>query len=156
MRDWFGTAGWLACIVYSTIPTFWLMIHPFAEHWRSNRRSPYRILLPIWITMWIALALASSPWRRIALYHHGWSWILGALFFVAGLYLYRESSKNFSAKQLGGLPEVQGSNHEQRLVTDGIRARVRHPIYLAHLCEMLAWSAGTGLAVCWGLTGFAI
>ena len=27
---------------------------------------------------------------------------------------------------------------DQRLVTSGIRARVRHPVYLAHLCEMLA------------------
>ena len=29
-------------------------------------------------------------------------------------------------------------------------------MYLAHLCEMLAWSVGTGLAVCWGLMAFAI
>ena len=29
------------------------------------------------------------------------------------------------------------------------------PCTLAHLCEMLAWSVGTGLAVCWGLTAFA-
>jgi protein-S-isoprenylcysteine O-methyltransferase Ste14 len=40
-------------------------------------------------------------------------------------------------------------------VTDGIRSHVRHPLYLAHLCEMLAWSVGTGLAVCWVLTAFA-
>jgi protein-S-isoprenylcysteine O-methyltransferase Ste14 len=33
---------------------------------------------------------------------------------------------------------------------------VRHPVYLGHLCEMLAWSLGTGLAVCWALTAFAI
>jgi protein-S-isoprenylcysteine O-methyltransferase Ste14 len=26
---------------------------------------------------------------------------------------------------------------------------------LGHLCEMLAWSLGTGLAVCWALTAFA-
>ena len=50
---------------------------------------------------------------------------------------------------------MHGANREQCLVTDGIRARVRHPVYLAHLCEMLAWSVGTGLAVCWGLTVFA-
>jgi protein-S-isoprenylcysteine O-methyltransferase Ste14 len=41
-------------------------------------------------------------------------------------------------------------------VTTGIRSHVRHPVYLGHLCEMLAWSAGTGLAVCWALTAFAI
>jgi protein-S-isoprenylcysteine O-methyltransferase Ste14 len=29
---------------------------------------------------------------------------------------------------------------------------VRHPVYLAHLCMMLAWSVVTALAVCWGLT----
>ena len=29
-------------------------------------------------------------------------------------------------------------------------------MYLGHLCEMLGWSAGTGLAVCWLLTGFAV
>jgi protein-S-isoprenylcysteine O-methyltransferase Ste14 len=63
---------------------------------------------------------------------------------------------NFSLKQLQGQPEISAQNEEQRLVTTGIRARVRHPVYLAHLCEMLAWSIGTGLVVCYGLTALAI
>jgi protein-S-isoprenylcysteine O-methyltransferase Ste14 len=29
-------------------------------------------------------------------------------------------------------------------------------VYLGHLCEMLAWSVGTGLALCWLLTAFAV
>ncbi len=41
-------------------------------------------------------------------------------------------------------------------MTTGIRARVRHPVYLGHLCEMLAWSVGTGLVVCCLLTAFAV
>jgi protein-S-isoprenylcysteine O-methyltransferase Ste14 len=41
-------------------------------------------------------------------------------------------------------------------VTSGIRSHVRHPIYLGHFCEMLAWSLGTGLAVCYGLAAFAL
>ena len=45
---------------------------------------------------------------------------------------------------------------DDRLITTGIRSRVRHPVYLGHLCEMLAWSIGTGLVVCWLLTAFAI
>ena len=56
----------------------------------------------------------------------------------------------------GGLPEVRSNHREHRLVTSGIRAHVRHPVYLGHLCEMLAWSLGTGLIVCWLLTGFAM
>ncbi len=106
--------------------------------------------------MWIVLALVTRPWRAILLYRADWTWGAAALLFVFGLYIYSHSGKNFSAHQLGGLPEVHGGNREQRLVTDGIRSRVRHPVYLAHLCEMLAWSVGTGLTVCWGLTAFAV
>jgi protein-S-isoprenylcysteine O-methyltransferase Ste14 len=156
MRDALQTLGWLACAVYSTIPAFWFMVHPFAERWRSRRRSPYRLLVPAWMAMWVVMALITASWRRIILYRADWAWIPAAVLFACGLYLYSQSGKNFSAKQLGGLPEVHGENREQRLVTEGIRARVRHPLYLAHLCEMLAWSLGTGLAVCWGLTAFAM
>jgi protein-S-isoprenylcysteine O-methyltransferase Ste14 len=160
MLHWLQLIAWLACVIYSTIPAFWLMIHPFAERWRarhtSHQRSPYLLLLPLWIAMWIAVALLSRPLRNIHLYQADWAWIAAALLFIAGLYIYRQSAKSFSARQLGGMPEVHGPSHDQLLVTDGIRARVRHPIYLAHLCEMLAWSAGTGLAICWALTAFAM
>ena len=132
------------------------MIHPFAERWRSRHRSPYRWLLPLWMAMWIVMALITRPWHRITIYQTSWSWTPAILFFAIGISLYAGSGKNFTAQQLGGLPEVHGANRDQRLVTEGIRSRVRHPVYLAHLCEMLAWSLGTGLAVCWGLTAFAL
>ena len=57
---------------------------------------------------------------------------------------------------LGTVVQLVLSPNGQRLVTTGIRSRVRHPVYLGHLCEMLAWSVGTGLVVCWVLTAFAI
>jgi len=142
--------------VYSTIPAFWFMIHPFAERWRMRRRSPYLLLMPAWVAMWLIMALATRPVRHVSLYSTGWMWLPAALLFATGILLYSKSGKSFSAKQLGGLPEVHGRNHDQRLVTSGIRARVRHPVYLAHLCEMLAWSIGTGLAICWGLTATTI
>lgn len=156
MQNGLQTVGWLACVVYSTIPAFWLMIHPFADRWRASRRSPYRLLVPLWMAMWVVVALITERWRQVALYQTPWAWTPAVLFFAVGLYLYSRSGKNFSPKQLGGLPEVHGSHGEQRLVTEGIRGRVRHPVYLAHLCEMLAWSLGTGLVVCWGLTAFAM
>jgi protein-S-isoprenylcysteine O-methyltransferase Ste14 len=156
MWHWLQLIGWLACVVYSTIPAFWFMIHPFAERWRARHRSPYILLLPAWVAMWVVVALITWPWRGILLYRADWAWCAAVLLFACGLYVYSRSGKNFSAKQLGGLPEVHAGNREQRLVTDGIRARVRHPVYLAHLCEMLAWSVGTGLAVCWGLMAFAV
>jgi protein-S-isoprenylcysteine O-methyltransferase Ste14 len=156
MLAWLRTIGWIACVVYATIPSFWLVIHPRADYWRSRSRSPYRLLLPMWMGMWVICGLVTSPWRHVQLYRASWSWIPAAIIFAAGLWIYKNSGAGFSIRQLGGLPEILEGHHEQRLVTSGIRSYVRHPIYLGHFCEMLAWSAGTGLAVCYGLTAFAL
>jgi protein-S-isoprenylcysteine O-methyltransferase Ste14 len=150
------TAGWIACIVYATIPSFWLVIHARAQHWRTRARSPYRWLLPMWTGMWVICGVASWPWRHLRLHPASWSSIPAAMVFAIGLWIYWRSGAGFSARQLGGLPEVLDRHQEQRLVTSGIRSRVRHPIYLGHLCEMLAWSLGTGLAVCYALMAFAV
>jgi protein-S-isoprenylcysteine O-methyltransferase Ste14 len=149
------TLGWLACVVYSTIPAFWLLIHTRIEYWRSRPNSPYRVLIPVWAGMWVLVALLTLPWRTAPLYQNPWTWLPAAALFAVGIWIYSRAGAGFSPKQLGGMPEVQGGHPEQRLVTAGIRAHVRHPVYLAHLCEMLAWSIGTGLAVCYGLTAFA-
>ncbi len=75
--------------------------------------------------------------------------------FAAGIVIYSRAGAHFSWSQLGGLPEVRAGNQNQRLVTTGIRSRVRHPSMSA-ISANAAWSVGTGLAVCWMLTVFAI
>jgi protein-S-isoprenylcysteine O-methyltransferase Ste14 len=150
------TVAWIACVVYSTIPAFWLLIHPRVEFWRSRRRSPYRILLPVWMAMWALVATITAPWHGLIFYNNNWAWIPACALFCAGLLLYKVSHNKFTLTQLGGLPEILRDPSQQHLVTTGIRAHVRHPVYLGHLCEMLAWSLGTGLAVCWTLTACAI
>jgi protein-S-isoprenylcysteine O-methyltransferase Ste14 len=147
--------AWIACVIYSTIPAFWLLIHPRTDYWRSRRSSPYKILLPVWIAMWFAVAGITARWREVTLYEDKWTWIPAAALLCAGMFLYKLSHIHFTLPQLGGLPELL-PDHQQRLETTGIRARVRHPVYLGHLCEMLAWSLGTGVAVCWSLTAFAM
>ncbi len=156
MRELLRTLGWIACVIYSTIPAFWLLIHPRAHYWRSRRSSPYKILLPLWIAMWATVAAITAPWRSVLLYTNNWTWLPAAALLLAGLALYKLSHHHFTLAQLGGLPEILRGRQHQRLATTGIRARVRHPVYLGHLCEMLAWSLGTGLAVCWALVAFAI
>lgn len=150
------TVGWLACVVYSTVPLFWCMVHPLAGKWREQQRSPFRVLLPAWVAMWVVIGVVTVPWRHFVLYSSAWTWIPAAGLLSIGFFLYSRSGAHFSWSQLGGLPEVRNGHRDDRLVTTGIRARVRHPVYLAHLCEMLAWSIGTGLLVCWALTAFAI
>ncbi len=148
--------GWAACLIYATIPSFWLIVHIRADYWRTRRTSPYRILIPIWVAMWILAGFVTAPWRKTALYQTRWPLIPAVVLFAIGIELYLRSRVNFSPDQLIGLPELRPNYPETRLVTTGIRNRVRHPVYLAHLCEMLAWSIGTGLAVCFALTAFAI
>jgi methanethiol S-methyltransferase len=84
-----------------------------------------------------------------------WAWIPALVLFAAGFWLYSQARHQFSLRQLGGLSELISGHSEQRL-TSGVRARVRHPVYLGHLREMLAWSLGTRLALCYALTAFAI
>ena len=153
--------GWIFCVVYSTIPSFWFMVHPFAHRWRARQQSSFRVLVPGWVAMWVIVGALTRPWRKVALYSAWWTWIPAALLFAAGVFLYSSSlysrvGEHFSWAQLGGLPEVLPHHQDDRLITTGIRSRVRHPIYLAHYCEMLAWSSGTGLIVCWLLTAFAV
>src|ERR1700751_2816157 len=148
--------GWLVWLVYLTVPSFWLLVHSHTDYWRARQRSPYRVLMPVWLGMWAVAALVTAPWRRLAFYQNIWMWLPALVLFALGIWLYARSGAHFSTKQLSGIPEMGPGEAEQRLVTVGIRAGVRHPVYLAHLCEMLAWSVGTGLAVCFALTAFAM
>ena len=156
MTQFLDLLAWAACVIYSTIPSFWLVIHPRAEYWRERRRSPYRVLLPYWFGLWLVVGAVSWHSRYQHLYHSHWAWIPALALFMTGFFLYKRASESFSPAQLGGLPEVQRGRRDQHLVISGIRARVRHPVYLGHLCEMLAWSIGTGLLVCYALTAFAV
>src|SRR5713101_8305583 len=74
MLAFLQTIGWLVVIVYASIPSFWLLVHPRVEYWRSRQRSPYRVLIPVWITMWIALGTTTAPWRHVLIYNTGWTW----------------------------------------------------------------------------------
>jgi protein-S-isoprenylcysteine O-methyltransferase Ste14 len=156
MRQFLQTSGWVLCVVYASIPLFWLAIHPFAARWRARRKSPYRLLLPGWATAWIVVGLLTLRWRSQLFYESPWSWVPGIVFFLCGFWLYYKSTRSFSRRQVSGMPELLRANQEQRLNVSGIRARIRHPMYLGHFCEMLGWSIVTGLSVCYGLTVFAI
>jgi protein-S-isoprenylcysteine O-methyltransferase Ste14 len=153
------TVGWVACCVYATIPSFWLLIHPRTEKWRERvrgRRPVYKILVPVWVGMWVAAAGVTGPWRNLRLYDKKAGWIVGVVLIGLGIFFYVKARHGFSPLQLSGHHELEPDRHEQKLVVTGVRQHVRHPIYLGHLLEMIGWSVGTGLAVCWTLTAFAV
>jgi protein-S-isoprenylcysteine O-methyltransferase Ste14 len=111
---------------------------------------------PLWIALWVMAGAITWPWRMVALYRTPWTWIPAAVLIVSGFWIYTHARRDFSTDQVLGRSELQPERHEQRLNTSGIRARVRHPYYLGHLCELLGWTLGTGLAVLLVLTVFGV
>ena len=146
---------WLGSSIYAAIPFFWFAAHPFAERWRRSGRSPYPVLLPVWMAGAVLLLALSWPWHSLQLYTSALAWLAAAPFFASALLLYRGGMRGFSSAQLAGVPELAGGRHSQALSTSGIRNRMRHPIYLAHLLNLLGAAIGSGLIVIYGFVVFA-
>jgi protein-S-isoprenylcysteine O-methyltransferase Ste14 len=148
--------AWLLCAIYCTIPLFWISIHPLANHWRARGRSAYRILLPLWGVYSVVALLATWPSLHRFLYGHWLSYIFGATLICLGLFIYSRAFPSFTRVQVSGLPELEPERHRQQLMTSGIRARVRHPIYLGHFLEVAGWTVASGSLGLYALLGFAI
>ena len=150
------TLGWLACVVYSTIPLFWLMVHPRAHRWRATRA--------------IAISRAGPGLDRHVDRHRRPDRPVaerGTLFgamdvdsrrpsFCAGIFIYSSAGAHFSWAQFGGLPEVRTGNqapaprHHWNPLASPPSGLSRPSLRDAGL------ERRDRLAVCWLLTAFAI
>jgi len=148
------TLAWFVGTIYATIPLFWLIVHPFAERLRA-RPWRYRIIIPSWFAMIAATCVVTWRWRHTALYNAPAAWVVSAFLFTASIFVYRRSHLDFPYTRAMGRNELE-PGQEQRLVTSGMRQQIRHPIYLAHLSMLLAWTVGSGEVVLYGLTVFAL
>ena len=141
---------------YCTIPLFWLMVHPFMERWRKRGRRAYGIIIPAWGAIIAITFLIMWPFRSAHFYATWFAWAPAAMFFLLGFSIYRAAFQSFHHTQVSGLAEIEPGRHRQHLVRVGIRSRVRHPIYLGHLCEIVGWCVGTGLIALYVLAVFAV
>ena len=139
--------SWIAATIYSSIPLFWFAIHPWAARWRRMQRSPYRILLPLWIVIIAALLAITSPWRTEQLYSTPWAWLVATLFFSMGVRTYIRIRSEFGITNFIGEAELRPQQAQPALVTTGLHSRMRHPIYVAHLCTFAGWALGSGLMI---------
>jgi protein-S-isoprenylcysteine O-methyltransferase Ste14 len=156
MRNAALAIAWIAGVVYASIPTFWLAIHLFAVRWRSRKGKVYPIIGGIWLALIVAIGAATWPRRSETLYNSPWSWVVAAGLFGLGIFTYRRIGHDFGGDRLIGRSEVQPEKYEQRLITTGMHSRMRHPIYIAHLWMLTAWTVGSGLIVLFALWIFAV
>jgi len=141
---------------YCTIPLFWLMVHPSMERWRKRGRRAFAIILPAWGVIIAITFFIMWPFRSAHFYMNWFAWVPAAMFFFLGFSIYRAAFRSFDHTQVSGLAEIEPGRHRQHLVTTGIRSRVRHPIYMGHLCEIVGWCIATGLIALYVLAVFAV
>jgi protein-S-isoprenylcysteine O-methyltransferase Ste14 len=149
-------AAWLASGIYATIPLFWFSVHPFATYWRRRRRSPFRVLAPMWVLLWTVAWAATAHWRFTLIYDHAWTWLLTLLLWSVSLTMYISAMRSFSLQRVIGTHEISEPRKDDTLVTTGIHGRVRHPLYFGHLCTLTGWTIGAGTVACFALLAFAI
>lgn len=157
MRTVLLTACWLLGIVYASIPAFWLVLHGFADRWRQQRR-PYRFLVPAWLLIMAVMAAVTWPWRGNTFYDSPWPWAGAAVCFALAISIYHRIGRDkiFPNATVLGRTELEPQRWEQKLVTQGIHGRVRHPMYAAHLLMLIGWTVGSGLVVLYALLAVAI
>jgi methanethiol S-methyltransferase len=156
MRELLLMCAWFVGVVYSTIPSFWLLVHPFAERWRERRGRVLTQLGLIWLGEIMLVLAITFRYRQEVLYSNPLSWLLWAALFLIGMTVYRRIGGHFGLRRLIGESEVRPEAGGQHLIVSGMHARVRHPIYLAHLCMLSAWTLGSGLKVLFALWIFAV
>jgi protein-S-isoprenylcysteine O-methyltransferase Ste14 len=95
------------------------------------------------------------PLRETVLYRAPLAWLASTFLFATATAIYHRSHLGFSHAPFVGRSGGD-LRRGRRLVTSGTRQQIRHPIYLAHLCMLLAWTVGSGEIVLYGLTIFAL
>ena len=139
------TCAWIVGLCYSTIPVYWLAVHPFAEKWQGRKGRVFTPLGAFWLAVIVLTGLLTSPWRYGTIYSTPWSLLPGFALFLLDIYLLSKIGRYFGSDRLIGRHELNPQQADQRLITTGMHARMRHPIYLAHLIMLLAWTVGSGL-----------
>jgi protein-S-isoprenylcysteine O-methyltransferase Ste14 len=149
------TISWLACGIYATIPCYWIVVHRFAERWRTTRYK-LRVLGPLWIAMWFVAWAASFAWRDTLLYRNPGSWVAAPLLWAVSVFMYVHAGRELSFMRVIGQHELEPDRQPKMLITFGVHRLVRHPMYLGHFCTMLGFTLGAGTAACFGLFAFAL
>jgi len=125
----------LAIVLVVTMPpaiAFWLVVHPFAKHWRRvDARLTYTILALFMLGLGVALFGIRA---RLLGRDLGTSFVLiglGAVLYLIAVAITVQCRKHLTFKTFAGVPEVSASAFPGRLLEEGIYGVVRHPRYLS-------------------------
>ncbi len=111
---------------------YWILVHPLARFWqRLGVVASYGLLSGL------LLALGMGLYRVCALLigaDLGTCWpgvVVAVLVYAGAVAIGLQWRKHLSATTLLGVPELAGAGEPEKILTQGIYARVRHPRYLS-------------------------
>jgi len=135
----------------------WFSIHPFIRFWR---RLGIRTTLAVHYVLVLVLAVLVFRQRHALLaVDFGTRPPLVAAGIVAlslAIFFRLRISKQLTTQVLTGLPEIEPTRADNRLLTAGVYARVRHPRYLQALLAVLAIALLTNFLATWILAGLSV
>lgn len=151
---------WIAVFTMVAFPpalVFWLIVHPFAARWRRLGSTPsLAILYPSFIAAMVGLFALRDRLVVGDLGASASTAVLGGLCFAASLALLRGVRRELPVRTQMGLPELTADPSDDRLVTEGIYARIRHPRYVQIWLSLLAYALMANYAATYLLVVLAV
>jgi protein-S-isoprenylcysteine O-methyltransferase Ste14 len=121
--------------------TFWLIVHPFVRFWR--RFGPVWTLSLVWGAQAVGMLALFQVRKPILATEFGTNYglvVLGVGCIVAATVGRVKLSKHLSVRTIAGLPELAPGRYPQKLLTEGVYARIRHPRYVQFLLALLGYA----------------
>lgn len=132
----------LALVLLMSLPPailLWCAIHPFVRFWRRIGAAwTYIVLSPFVVGLMLAVFLVRRTLLKVDLGTHSWLLLPTGLCLGLGGWIAWHRRKQLTQRMITGVPELSRDPGENKLLTEGAYAVIRHPRYV----EVVLWSAG--------------
>jgi hypothetical protein len=138
---------WLALMEAMSMPgalLYWFSIHPFVKFWRGVGALA-TVTLHVLMIFVVACGIYLLRGRLLAV-EYGTSLLLIAIsvpVLIASFALKRALGRHLKMRILIGMPELSGESSAQKMLCEGIYARIRHPRYLEVLLVLVFFALFT-------------
>ena len=144
-----------ALIMVVSLPpgvSFWYVAHGYVTHWRrAGLWVTYTVLCVAMFLVMYGLYLARGFLLSV---EFGWApWLLVpvVVFYTPAIVLEIKCRKYLSLTMLVGVPELAADYGEQKLLQEGVYARIRHPRYLGITLGTVAFAFFTNYLAVYAL-----
>jgi protein-S-isoprenylcysteine O-methyltransferase Ste14 len=135
---------WVALGEMTMVPgalLYWFSIHPFVRFWRGVGA---RATVALHVLMICVVAYGMYLLRgRLLAMEYGTNAVMIAIslpVLIASFVLKRALARHLKVRTLIGMPELAGEASTQRMLCEGIYARIRHPRYLEVFLALISFA----------------